>query len=105
MKSKYIWNPGDIEIEEPEKETPVDKAIKAMGEMIHDDGTGMLEPVMRKGDLGIFDEGDVFTVRKWQEGVIKKIDKKTVTDEFWEKLRKEGWVDTDLDEDEDDEEE
>lgn len=25
---KYTWNPGDIEIDEPEKETPVDKAIK-----------------------------------------------------------------------------
>lgn len=75
-----------------------------MADFVHDDGQGMLEPVMEKEDLCIFDEGEVYTVRKRGKGIIKKIDKKTVTEEFWEELRQEGWADVDIDEDEDEEE-
>jgi len=73
--------------------------------MVHDDGTEILDPVMEKDDLCIFDEGDYYTLRKREEGILKKIDKKTVTGEFWQELRDSGWVAVDIDTEDESEDE
>lgn len=74
--------------------------------MVHDDGTQILDPVMENEEqqLCIFDDGEFYTLRKRDVGILKKIDKKTVDEKFWEELRNSGWVDVDIDEDDDTEE-
>ena len=57
------------------------------------DGDGFLKPVIRKGDLCYFDEGEYYTLRKMNEGILKKFDKKSITQKFWDDLKKEGWGD------------
>ena len=65
--------------------------------MINDDGTGFQQPMMinKAGDVCIFDAGDIYEVKKKHEGVIKKIDKKTVKPAFWKELEKDGWKNVD----------
>ena len=60
---------------------------------INDDGQGFDIPIMTKGDnYAIFDNGSKFIVVKKFRGEIASFPK-TVSNELWENLKKQGWID------------
>lgn len=61
-----------------------------MGILI-DNGQGIEEPIIEKGDICIFDIGDSYILRHRQKGDLATFSKEGITDEFFNGLESEGW--------------
>ncbi len=60
-----------------------------------DIGEGLDQPIMELGaDFCIFEVDDGYMMRQFEKGDVQAIPA-DVSDEFWEKLRSEGWTDVD----------